>query len=277
MPRKVPRVRWDDPLRALDALAAVWSSTGLPLVSAGAARSVVLPYRTLFTTLQQLLVGREITVRVGNHNVVLTVTEFDSPLEPQALAVGQLGEVRLAARDVKWDQHRFDRAAAVLRNVHFRPGAPPLVVAAPAELSATLPTAFFDDVLRQAAPQLCGEMRADGTARLHWARRPGWGGLEVDVEAVGATLRLRPRALVTRRRRWSLPAWVPTYPLPLPGLPRGLLLTGVSLGSDSLQVSALLPEWRTELALKHLEDVISHLSRRAGAGALTFVWPRSSD
>ena len=155
------------------------SSTGLPAVSVGAPRSVVAPYRTVFTTLQRLLVGREITIRVDNHDVALTVTEFDSPLEQRGLAVGQLGEIRVAVRDMRWDQHRFDHAVAVLHNVHIRPGVPPLLVAAPVELTSVLPTELVDAALRRAAPQLCGELGTDGTARLHWVRRPRLGGLEV--------------------------------------------------------------------------------------------------
>lgn len=118
--------------------------------------------------LQQLLIGKEVTVRIGDHDVVLTVTELDSALEPQGLAVGQLGEVRVAARGISWDQHHLHSAVAVLRNVHIRPGVPPLVIAAPVELSSALPTEIFDDVLRQATPQLRGE--------LSEAERPGCAG-----------------------------------------------------------------------------------------------------
>jgi hypothetical protein len=166
MSPKVPRLRWDDPFRALDMLSSLWSSTGLPFVSAGAAEAAAAPYRTLFTTLQQLLVGKEVTVRIGNQDVVLTVTELDSALEPQGLAVGQLGEVRVAARDIRSDQQRLQHAVAVLRNVHIRPGMPPLVVAAPVKLSSVLPAKIFDDVVRQAVPQLHSELCEDGTARL---------------------------------------------------------------------------------------------------------------
>ena len=103
MPPKVPRLRWDDPLRALDVLGSLWSSTGLPSVTAGAAQAVAVPYRTLFTTLQQLLVGKRVTIRMGDHDVTLTVTELDSELEPRGLAVGQLGEIRVAASEIDWD------------------------------------------------------------------------------------------------------------------------------------------------------------------------------
>ena len=85
MSPKVPFLRWDDPFRALDMLASLWSSTGLPSVSASAAQAVAVPYRTLFATLQQLLVGRQLTVRIGDHDVTLTVTELDSELESSSL------------------------------------------------------------------------------------------------------------------------------------------------------------------------------------------------
>jgi hypothetical protein len=269
MSPKVPFLRWDDPFRALEMLASLWSSTGLPSVSAGAAQAVAVPYRTLFATLQQLLVGRQLTVRIGDHDVTLTVTELESELDPQGLAVGQLGEVRVAARDITWDENRLQSAVAVLRNVHIRPGVPPLVVAAPAELSSELPKDVFDDLLEQVAPQLRSGLGEDGTARLHWARRPGWGGLEIDADVTGTTLWLRPRAFVTGQRRWKLPVRTPAYQVPLPELPHGLMITGVELASDTLRISGLLPEWRMELPMRALEDLITQLSQ----GALSFSWP----
>lgn len=266
---KVPRLRWDDAFRALDVLGSLWSSTGLSSVSAGAAQAAAVPYRTLFTTLQQLLLGKEVTVRIGDHDVVLTVTELESTLDPQGLAVGQLGEVRVAACNIRWDDNHLQRAVAVLRNVHIRPGMPPIVVAAPAELSSALPKQVFDDLLHEAAPQLRSELGEDGTARLRWARQPGWGGLDVDAEVIGTTLWLRPRAVVTGQRRWKLPVRTPAYQVPLPELPHGLMITSVELDSDSLRLAGLLPEWRMELPLRHLEDLITRLSQ----GALSFSWP----
>jgi hypothetical protein len=269
MSPRVPFLRWDDPFRALDALGSLWSSTGLPSVAAGAAQAAAMPYRTLFIALQQSLIGKQVKVRAGDHDVVLTVTEFDSALEPRELAVGQLGRVRVGARDITWDQHRLDRAVAVLHNVHFRPGVPPVVVAAPAELTVTLPATIVDDALRRAAPQLRTVLGAGGTALLHWARRPGLGGLEVGVDVVGTTLWLRPSAVVTKQRRWTLPARTPAFPVPLPDLPHGLLVTGVSLGSDSLEVAGVLPQWRMELPLRNLEEIVGQLSQ----GVFNLVLP----
>ncbi|OBJ54755.1 LmeA family phospholipid-binding protein [Mycobacterium sp. 1423905.2] len=264
-----PRLRWDEPLRALDMLASLWSSTGLPSVSAGAAQAIAVPYRTLFTTLQQLLIGKKVTVRIGDQDVELVVAKLDATLDAQGLAVGQLGEVRVGARDIRWADQHLESAEAVLHNVHIRPGVPPLVIAAPAELSTVLPTTMFDDVLRHAAPEVRGELRDGGRARLSWARQPGLGGVEVDVDVVGKSLRLRPRALVTGRRRWPLPARIPAYQVALPELPHGLMITDVTLAENSVRVSGLLPEWRMELPLKYLEDLITQLSQ----GALSFTWP----
>jgi hypothetical protein len=273
MSPRVPRLRWDDPFGALDMLGAFWSSTGLPSVGEVSAQAVVAPYRTLFATLQQLLIGKEVTVRIGDNDVVLTVTELEAALEPRGLAVGQLGEVRVGARDIKWDQHYLKSAVAVLHNVHIRPGVPPLVVAAPTELSTTVPANIFEDILHRVAPRVRSELADDGKARLRWARQPGWGGVEVDVDVVagtsGGTLWLRPRTLITRQRRWTLPARMPAYQVPLPELPHGLVVTDVSLGPDSLEISALLPEWRTPLPMRQLEEIIARLSQ----GALSFAWP----
>ena len=260
MSPRLSRLRWDDPFRALDMLGSLWSSTGLPSPTAGAAQAAAMPYRTLFTALQQLLIDKEVKVHAGDQDVVLTVTEFDSGLEPRELAVGQFGQVRVGARDITWGQHHLQHVVAVLHNVHFRPGVPPTVVAAPAELTVTLPAKIVDDALRRAAPQLRSVPGADGTAMLHWSRRPGWGGLEVGLEMVGTTLWLRPSALVTGRRRWALPTRTPAYPVPLPDLPHGLLVTDVRLGSDALEVSGLLPQWRMELPLRNLEEIITQLS-----------------
>jgi hypothetical protein len=273
MSPRVPRLRWDDPFRALDMLGSLWSSTGLPSVAAGAAQAAAMPYRTLFLALQQSLVGKQVKVQAGGHDVVLTVTEFESALEPRELAVGQLGQVRVGARDIAWDHHHLQSAVAVLHNVHFRPGVPPVVAAAPAELTVTLPAQIVEDALRRAAPQLRTALGGDGTARLHWARRPGWGGLEVGVDVVsttsGTTLWLRPSAVVTGQRRWTLPSRTPAYRVPLPDLPHGLLVTGVRLGSDSLEVVGVLPQWRMELPLRNLEEIISQLS----AGVFSLVLP----
>lgn len=264
-PRMIPW-RWDDPLRSLEMLSSLWTAAGLPSIGATA----VVPYRVLFMTLQHLLVGKELTVRMKENDLELTVTEFDSPLDPRELAAGQFGEVRFGAKDVRWDEHCFDDLTAVLSNVHVRPGVPPVLVAAPVQLSATLSAESLFELVDRAVPAIRGELRDDGSVHLMWSRTPGFGSLEVDVEAVGNTLWLKPRAVTTGRKRWSLPSRAPSYPLPLPNLPQGLLLTSVEFDDGHLKLAGLLPQWRMEMPLGWLEDIVTTLSR-AGRGILT--WP----
>ncbi len=151
-----------DPFRPIDMLTSLWSSAAMAPVSSGAAAA----YRTLFMTVRRLVVGRRLAVGLERGDLTLTITEFDSRLDVRGLSVGQLNDVRLAARDIHWEGSRFDHATAVLHNVHLRPTAPPVLVAAPIELTLEVPTAALDELFRWAAPRLSGEVGADGIARL---------------------------------------------------------------------------------------------------------------
>jgi hypothetical protein len=236
--------------------AALCSSAALAPVSSGAAAA----YRTLFMTVRRLVVGRRLAVRLEDGDLTLTVTEFDSRLDVRALSVGQLNDVRLAARDIYWHGSRFDRATVVLHNVHMKPTAPPVLVAAPVELTLEVPAPVLDDLFEWAAPRLSGEVGADGVARLKLARRPLLGHVEVDASLDGSTLWLKPRALTIRQSRWRLPARTPAYPVHLPDLPHGLLLAGISFAPGVVCLSGTLPEWRMDVPRKRLENIINQLS-----------------
>ena len=245
-----------DPFRPLDMLASLWSTAAVAPVNSGAAAA----YRTLFLTLRRLVIGRTLAVRLDDGDITLTVTEFDSRLDIRGLSVGQLSDVRLGARDIRWDGNKLDRATAVLHNVHLRPSAPPVLVAAPVDLSLDLPADALDDLFRIAAPRLAGEIGPDGIARLRLARRPGLGDLEVDAYFDGSTLKLRPRTLVVKGRRLRMPERAPAYPVHLPELPHGLRLTGIAFEPDVLRLSGSVPEWRINVPRRGLEDVINQLS-----------------
>jgi hypothetical protein len=63
----------------------------------------------------------------------------------------------------------------------------------------------------------------------------------------------------------------------LPDLPRGFLITDVRLGPGSLHVSGLLPEWRMELPIARLEDVITRLSDGGRVLNLNWLLRRGAD
>jgi hypothetical protein len=245
-----------DPFRPIDMLSSLWSSSAMAPVSSGAAAA----YRTLFMTVRRLVVGRRLAVRLDDGDLTLTVTEFDSRLDVRGLSVGQLNDVRLAARDIRWQANRFDRATAVLHNVHMKPTAPPVLVAAPVELTLEIPAPVLDDLFRWAAPRLSAEVGDDSVARLRLASRPLLGHVEVEAHLDGSTLWLKPRGLAIRGSRWRLPARAPAYPVRLPELPHQLVLTEISFAPGVVCLSGILPEWRMEMPRKRLEDIINQLS-----------------
>ncbi|WP_372507937.1 LmeA family phospholipid-binding protein [Mycolicibacterium crocinum] len=242
--------------RSLGLLSSVWSTaTALP-VSSGAA----VAYRTVFMTIKRLVVGRTMTVRLDGGDITLTVTEFDSRLDVRGLAVGQLNDVRIAATDIRWGERSFESATVVLHNVHLKPGVPPVLVAAPVEVTMAVSTHALDAVFTDALPRLSGHVDDEGVARLRWSRRPALGSVEVDVTLDGSTLWLRPRAVRTGRRRWALPTRLPAYPVRVPELASGLTLTSLSLGPGSLHLTGSVPQWRTEVPGTRVDDLLAQLS-----------------
>ena len=251
-----PPARRFDPFRPLDMLSSLWSATAMMPVNSGAATA----YRTLFMTMRRLVVGRRLTVRLDDGDLTMTVTEFDSRLDVRGLSVGQLNDVTLVARDIRWRNSSFDRATVVLHNVHMKPTSPPVVVAAPVELTLEVPATALDDLFRWVAPRFSGEIGADGVARLRMARRPQMGHAEVEAKLDGSTLWLRPCGVTIGSSRWRLPARTPAYPVRLPEFAHGLQLTGIAFLPGAVRLTGTWPQWRAELPRKRLEDVITQLS-----------------
>ena len=255
-----------DPFRPLDALAAMWTTA--PLTAGPAA-----VYRTLFETASRRLVGRTFTVRTKAADVRLTLTDLDARLDPLALSVGQLDDVRVAAEDLTWSGYRIERAEAVARNVHVRPAAVPELVAAPVEVTVTVSAATVDDLLRARMPWLVADVREDATPTLRLRRRPGLAHVEVEVRPDGSTLWFRPRALNVPGRRWSLPARVPAYPVRLRPLPSELRLTGIEPGPGVVHLHGVLPVWRKQVPTGRLNDLLGQIRTATSLLDLT-AWLR---
>lgn len=215
------------PLRSLDVLA----DTG---VSAA--------YLGVFVAVRRLVVGRRIRVRAGDGTLLLVVDDVVARLR----GPGPWHDVRVTARDVRFDEHRLATATATLHDVRLRAGVPPVLVAAPVELSIDVPAPTLERLVSRAAPRLVGRLDRRGVATVHVARRQAAGHVEVDVRLDGDTLWVVPRALV-RRRRWPLPARTPGYPIRLPRLPTGMRIVAVELRPDAVRIVGELDEWRMEL------------------------------
>lgn len=249
-------VRRFDPFRPIDMLTSLWSATAMVPVNSGAAAA----YRTLFLTIRRLVLGRRLTVRLDDGDLTMTVTGFESRLDVRGLSVGQLNDVRLTAEDVRWRSSTFGRATVVAHNVHMKPGAPPVLVAAPVELTLDVPAAALDEMFRSAAPRFAGEVGPDGVARLRLARRPRLGHVEVAARVDGSTLWLTASRLTVGSTGWRLPARTPAYPIPLPELAHGLALTGITFAPGMVRLSGTVPQWRADLPRTRLEDIVNQLS-----------------
>ncbi len=210
----------------------------------------------MLLTIRRLVVGRALTLRLDSGDIAMTVTDVESRLDIRRLAVGALSDVRLHATDITWQTSTFERATVVLHNVRLTPAGQ--IVAAPVEISLDVPTSALQHLFLLVAPRLTGRVGADGVARLHWARRPTIGHLEVDAALDGAALSVTARAL-TFGRRWRLPARTPAYRVNLPPLPHGLALTDVEFEPELLRVRAVLPQWRVEITRAHLEDLLGEI------------------
>jgi hypothetical protein len=244
-----------DPLRPLELVSSLWASAAVAPVSGGAA----VAYRTVFVTLRRLVVGRRVSVPLDDGELTLTVTKLRSRLDARALAVGQLGRVTVEAGAIRWRGAAFDAATAVLHDVHLRPSVPPVLVAAPVHLTLDIPAPALGEIFRWAAPRLTGEVGDDGVARMRWARRPSLGHVEVDTRLDGSTLWVSPRAVSVGRGRWALPARTPSYSAPLPDLPHGLQLTGITVLPGVIRLTGTLPHWQMDLPRTVLEDIVSQL------------------
>jgi hypothetical protein len=245
-----------DPFRPLDSLAAMWSTA--PLTAGPAAM-----YRSLFDTARKRLVGRTFTVRTRTADVRLRLAGLDARLDPLALSVGQMEDVRIVAEELTWAEHRIERAVAVAHNVHVRPAGVPELVAAPVELTVTVSAATVDALLHARVPWLVAHVGEDATPTLRLRRRADLGQAEVEVRPDGSTLWFRLRAVTVRGRRWSVPGRLPAYPVRLAPLPSGLRLTRIEPGPGVVHLHGLLPAWSKQVPTGRLNDLLGQIKGAA--------------
>ena len=257
-----------------DALSSFWSSTAGSALTGGPAGA----YKSLFDTLRKQVVGRRMTVKLTSGEMTLTVTTIDADLDMRSLSVGQLNTVSISAADIVWNGWQFDRATAVLHNVHIKPSNTPVLVAAPLDLTIEMSTKALDRMIDRAsslpgraAPKLLGRIDAGGVAQIRWARRPDIGHLEVDATIDGSTLLVKPRMIALRRGRWHLPNRLPAYRIQLPKLPRELAPMSASFSPQTIQLTGRMPQWRVEVPRRRIEEAIDQLNQVGKALNLSWM------
>ena len=147
----------------------------------------------LLDAVRAQLVGRRLTFGSGADALTLTLEDVAATADPLLLAVGQLGEVTLTATQVQWREFEFDAARATARNTHTRPGARPLLIAAPVDLVVTVSDAQLSRLVAQRSPRVELQITDDARVVARLRRHPTWGWLEVEPSVEGRRLHVPTR------------------------------------------------------------------------------------
>ena len=211
------------------------------------------PFVMMVAAARSWLVGKKRTFRFPGHELTMLLTDISVEGPELARAVGQYGQVTVSAGDIGWDGYQLERMEIQARNVHVRPGPRPVLVAAPVLCEALAPAPAVSRWLATASPRLTLTLRAGvpqiGVAGARWAR------LEVEADARGPSIRIRPRALRLLGRR--LPLRFPAFHVSLPALPGGIMLTSVVPAPEGFVLRGVVSEWQRPLARDDIERVVA--------------------
>jgi hypothetical protein len=191
------------------------------------------------------LVGRRLTFGSGADALTLTLDDVAADPDPLLLAVGQLGEVTLTATQVQWRDFEFVAARATARNTHTRPGARPLLIAAPVDLVVTVSDAQLSRLVAQRSSRVELQITDDARVVARLRRHPTWGWLEVEPSIEGRRMMFRPLRVGTARKASRILPTLPHAHFALP-LADGLHVTRLDVGSGSLDFHVRLSEWRLD-------------------------------
>ena len=211
------------------------------------------PFGMIVDAARAWLVGKQRTLRFAGHELTMVLTDISVEGSDLARAVGQYGQVRITARDVRWGGHQFERLEVRARNVHLRPGTWPVLVVAPVLMEAFVAVPVASRWLAAVSSRLELTLRA-GIPQIGLIGAP-WVRLEVEAGAGGGSLRIQPRALHLLERRLSLRS--PAFHLPVPELPADFVLTSVEPASGGFVVRGMLGEWQRSVARDDIERLLA--------------------
>jgi hypothetical protein len=227
-------------------------------LSSAAAASLGLPqlgdpFTALVDAARSWLIGKKRTFGLWGHDLTLILEDISVEGPELARAIGQYGQTRISARDVEWNDYRFERLEITARNVHLRPGTRPTLVAAPVLCEAFVSAPAVSRWLATVSPRLELAMRA-GVPQVGLAGAP-WLRLEVEAGAGGKSIRVAPRALHLLDHR--VPLRVPAFDVPLPPLPVDVMLTSVEPAPGGFVMRGLLPEWQRSMSRADLDRLLT--------------------
>ncbi|MET0237103.1 MAG: hypothetical protein ABW224_20810 [Kibdelosporangium sp.] len=251
------------PWRELEGLLAA----GKALLPAAMSGSPAAMLEAAVRTAGDRVIGRQLTMRVGDSDVTLTPVELDTVLDNVGLALGQVPRIHVVAEDVAWPGTPLRRMAITCSEVRFQSVPSPSAVAGSVEVEITVAADVVRAKILELQPNLIVDIGDDAVMRVRWAARRNWGHLEVEPIVVAEGVLLAPRVLQIARTRWrSVERMRPTV-VEIPDLPRGLRLTEVELGEGELILRGEAERWHEKIPLT---DLLGWLA----TAATTFTLPR---
>jgi hypothetical protein len=223
-----------------------------------AAQSVGLPvpadpFTMLIDAARTWLAGSKRTLRFAGQDLTMVLTDITADGPDLARALGQYGEVRFTAQDVRWGGYQLERLEVRARNVHLRPAARPALVAAPVLVEGFVVAPAASRWLAAVSPRLELTIR-EGIPQVGLAGAP-WARLEIQPGAGGGSLRVQPRALRLLERRLALRS--PAFEVPVPDLPSGMVLTGAEPAPGGFTVRGMLSEWQRPFGREDVERLLA--------------------
>ncbi|GAB3885667.1 hypothetical protein GCM10029964_048700 [Kibdelosporangium lantanae] len=199
------------------------------------------------------VIGKRLTMRVGDAEVALTPVEIDAELDAVGLALGQVPHVRIVAEDVTWPDAPLTRLVVLCTDVRFQSLPMPSVVAGSVELEITVSGSVVRSKVAELQPNIVMDIGDDSVVRVRWARRPSWGHLEVEpVLDSSQGLILAPQVLQVAGLRFGAVRRMQPTVVEIPDLPRGLKLTAVEPGAGELVLRGQAERWRQRIPLTDL-------------------------
>ncbi|QRP44701.1 hypothetical protein [Amycolatopsis sp. FDAARGOS 1241] len=227
----------------------------------------------LARTISEQLVGRRLAAKVNGGEARFTITELDHPADSLRLATGRVGDVRLVAEDVEWPAPPGSipvrRVVVLAADVRLRGLPAPAVIPGVVELDITVPGSVVRDRVAAVRPDIVATPCPDGF-QVRWAKHPRWGRLTLTPTVAEDAVVLTPTTLHIRQKGFRPPKRIRPVVLPLPELPKGLRLTGVTPGEDELVLRTVADEWPERLSRVPLPDMLAWLT----TAALTLTAPR---
>ncbi len=220
------------------------------------------PFAAIMDAARGWLIEKKRTFRVGGRDLTLVLSDISVEGSDLGRVVGQYGQVRIAARDVRWGGYQLGRMEIQARNVHLRAGVRPVVVAAPVLIEAFVSASVASRWLATVSPRLELTLR-DGVPQIGLAAAP-WARLEVEAGGEGRSIRIRPRVLHLGTRRLALR--FPPFHIPLPPLPDGVVLTSVEPAPEGFVLRGMLGEWQRSLSRQDVDRLLAGM--RAGTDRL---------